>query len=110
MDCSCIPNCYFTEEELLLVKEVISNDINSLNIGCEPVMDITPNLNVTPCFGLYKNIPLDFNKNWMGFIKYILYNYNIPKALHNNQGPCATCDKLCEFQCQGGCLAFSSLE
>lgn len=109
MDCGYIPSCYFNKEEKDLIKEVIEDNHYSIEIGCTPVMDITPDLQVVPCFGLYNNsIPLDFEKNWLGLYRYLNYNYYAPKTLNNNQNPCTTCNKLCDFQCQGGCLAFSS--
>lgn len=110
IDCGYIPSCYFSKEEIELIKEVTQLKYYHSDNGCNPVMDITPDLQVTPCFGAYKLFPLDFSKNWYGFIKYINYNNNMPKALNNKQGPCATCEKLQNFQCQGGCLAFSSPE
>lgn len=110
LDCGHIPSCYFNEEELKLIKEVSCLTHYSADVGCTPAMDITPNLEVIPCFGVYKPIPIDFNNNWFGITRYITQNYHIPKALKNNQSPCNNCDKLCNFQCQGGCLAFSSPE
>lgn len=111
LDCGYIPSCYFSNEELELIQQVTSNKLYHIEIGCRPVMDITPDLNVIPCFGLYDNaIPLDFNKSWFGLFRYINYNYNLPKAHQNTQGPCKECEKLYNFQCQGGCLAFSSPE
>lgn len=109
LDCGYIPSCYFSNKELDFIKSIISNHSYNIETGCQPVMDITPDLNVVPCFGLYNHsIPLDFNKNWFGLFRYFSYKYNFPKALNNTQGSCANCDKLCDFQCQGGCLAFSS--
>ena len=111
LDCGYIPSCYFNEQELKLIKEVITDEMYDIEIGCNPVMDITPDLQIIPCFGLYNNsIPLDFNKNWLGLYKYLNYNYYAINTLNNTQGPCSTCNKLCDFQCQGGCLAFSSPE
>lgn len=109
LDCGYIPSCYFSNEELEFIESIISNYSYNIEIGCQPIMDITPDLNVVPCFGLYNySIPLDFNKSWFGLFRYFTYKYNFPKTLNNIQGPCANCEKLCDFQCQGGCLAFSS--
>lgn len=111
LDCGYIPSCYFTKEEFELIMQVINNPQYDIEIGCNPVMDITPDLNIIPCFGSYNyTIPLNFENNWIGLMRYINYNCNIPKTLNNIQGPCATCNKICNFQCQGGCLAFSSPE
>lgn len=110
LDCGHIPACYFSKEELQLINEVSQSTYYFADIGCHPVMDITPDLKVIPCFGVYEPIPIDFNNNWQGFIRFIGQNYYIPKILNNTQNPCATCEKLQNFQCQGGCLAFSSPE
>ena len=107
-DCGYIPECYFNENELMLIQEVTKN--NYSHTICNPIIDITPDLNLTPCFGSYSPIPLDFEDKIPGIQKYLLYNYNIPKALKNTQGNCSNCNKLQKLQCQGGCLAFSSPE
>ena len=105
-DCGYIPQCYFNDKEWNLIQEV-SNDKYE-HTGCNPVIDITPDLKITPCFGCYTPIPLNFEDKISGTYRYLLYNYNIPKALNNTQGNCASCSKLQKLQCQGGCLAFSS--
>lgn len=111
LDCGYIPSCYFSQNELELIQNVSDKQLYENEIGCDPVMDITPDLNVVPCFGSYHNaIPLNFKDKWIGLIRYINYTYNYPKAINNKQGPCSNCDKLCNLQCQGGCLAFSSPE
>lgn len=106
LDCGHIPICYFNTEELQLIEEVCCRKLNYIN--CNPILDITPDLKVTPCFGSYEPVPLDFEKNWDGIWRHTLYYHNIPKALKNNQGNCNNCHKLQELECQGGCLAFAS--
>lgn len=108
LDCGHIPACYFSKEEIELISKVSGKQYTTFN--CDPVIDITPDLQVTPCFGSYNPIPLDLDKNIQGLNRFFLYNHNIPKALNNIQGQCASCKNLKEFQCQGGCLAFSSPE
>ena len=91
-DCGYIPECYFNKNELMLIQEVTKN--NYSHTICNPSMDITPDLNLIPCFGSYSPIPLDFEDKIPGIEKYLLYNYNIPKVLKNTQGNCGNCDKL----------------
>lgn len=108
LDCGHIPACYFTQEELDLISNVSGKKYELFN--CSPVMDITPDLQVTTCFGAYDPIPLNFDWNLTGLHRYLTQCYSIPKALNNNQDKCAQCKNLQDFQCQGGCLAFSSPE
>lgn len=110
LDCGHIPLCYFNTDEIALINEVTQNKRYIIDKGCSPVFDITPNLEIIPCFGLYQPIPLDFSKSLIGLKRYVEYFYSIPKLMQNNQEPCSTCEKLQNFQCQGGCLAFSSPE
>lgn len=111
LDCGHIPSCYFSEEELSFIKTVVHDHRYLIDVGCKPVMDITPDLKVSPCFGTYSfSTPLDFDKKWLGLKRYFNYNCNYINTIKNTQEPCANCDKLCNFQCQGGCLAFSSPE
>lgn len=109
LDCGYIPSCYFNQNELDLIKSVINDKNYNIEIGCNPVMDITPDLNIVPCFGISDNsIPLNFEDNWISTTRYINYNYYFSKTLKNNQDKCSNCFKLQKLQCQGGCLAFSS--
>ena len=108
MDCGHIPTCYFTTEELELVRRVTNSNI--MNDFCEPVIDITSDFKATACFGTWDTVDIrDFN-NIHELRRYLMATKNVPRALANCTGKCATCKKHELLQCQGGCLGFADPE
>lgn len=104
-DCNQIPLCFLTNEE----KELVLS-LGNFDNYCDPVIDITPDFKATSCFGTYDSkISCEKFDNILE-----LYNYfksqMILKTMYNNTSVCKDCEKLQLFQCQGGCLSFSSLD
>jgi len=108
MDCGHIPSCYFTVEELELVRKV--SGIRPDHDFCEPVIDITSDFKATACFGTWDTVDIrDFN-NIHELRRYLMATKNVPRSLANCTGKCATCKKHELMQCQGGCLGFADPE
>ena len=103
-DCNQIPKCFFTPDEWELIIQA-----GPPRGFCEPVIDITPDFKATCCFGVY-NTPIDCNMfdNINNLNHYFQYEM-AKKYFTNNTSLCSTCDKYNLAQCQGGCLAFSTL-
>lgn len=109
IDCAHIPLCYFNDEEMELIKSICN--LKHCKSICHSVIDITPDLKATSCFGIYK--PIDFLDKFHNTIflnKYLFKNQNQVLTLLNNTGKCKDCQSFLDGQCQGGCLAFSSPE
>lgn len=54
LDCNNIPLCYFSEEE----KIILNKNVTGWHSLCNPVIDITPDMKATACFGAYDLIDL----------------------------------------------------
>lgn len=108
-DCNQIPTCYLSKEEIELRKELSLSGDGTPRI-CQPVIDITPDFQASACFGAYKTVDCNQFNNLDELHRYFFYTQNVPKALANVQGKCATCPRHEKVQCQGGCLAFSNKE
>lgn len=106
LDCNNVPECYFTEEELDTLKDKVEGWKNL----CNPVVDITPDMHGTACFGAYDLVDLHQFSNLQEAETYFLNNKIIPKREANNAGACSNCTKFSDNTCQGGCLAFSGLK
>lgn len=103
LDCNHIPECYFTEEELTLVKKYTYREHKK----CSPVVDITPQLTATSCFGTYDPVNiLDFD-NLAELTKFLQENKMDKLKEKNNTGKCKDCEEFLNDKCQGGCLAFA---
>lgn len=103
LDCNHIPLCYFSEEEKVLLNKNVSGWHNL----CNPVIDITPDMKATACFGAYDLIDLNQFDNIQEAENYFLLKKMYPKRLLNFEGACKECKKFNNLSCQGGCLAFS---
>lgn len=104
-DCNQIPKCFFSDEEWNKIIE--AGQPRDL---CEPVIDITPDFKATCCFGVY-NTPINCNKfNDIFELTKYFQSLMIQKCIHNNNSMCKDCEKIKLMQCQGGCLAFSTLD
>ena len=109
LDCNRIPSCYFTEEELVFVESRLdSKDNNQLDHYCRPVVDITPDFKATACFGTYKTINLQDFDTFDALEQYLEAEALCPLREKNATHPkCASCEKLANKTCQGGCLGFA---
>lgn len=108
IDCNHIPDCYFSEEEQLLLKEIIFNKEKEYESFCSPCVDITADFKATSCFGTYKNL-IDCNlfDNCQELYEYF-YKKNVLTMQKNNTGKCKNCLSFQLMKCQGGCLSFCS--
>lgn len=106
IDCNMIPACYFKEDDLAFLKK---NVIHWKTL-CKPVIDITPDFKATCCFGAYGLIDLHQFDNINEVSNYFLFKTIYPKREANGQNDkCKNCKKFNNLSCQGGCLAFSSI-
>ena len=55
MDCNHIPECYFSKEEILFIKQNCENIFNDCDY-CEPCIDITADFKASSCFGTYDSL------------------------------------------------------
>ena len=106
IDCNMIPACYFKEDDLAFLKK----NIIHWKTLCKPVIDITPDFKATCCFGAYGLIDLHQFDNINEVSNYFLFKTIYPKREANGQNDkCKNCKKFNNLSCQGGCLAFSSI-
>lgn len=105
LDCNNIPMCYFTPEELA----EINDNIEGWKTFCNPVVDISPDMKGTACFGAYNLVDLNQFNNLEEAERYFMLKEMYPRAQNNTSGGCISCDKFKNLSCQGGCLAFSNL-
>ena len=105
-DCSQIPRCYFSEEELI---DIDSRGIKKALEFCEPPIDILMDGKAIPCFGNYQLINYKQFDNFEQLRHYMKVKVNIDAMLQNNAGRCANCKNFKNYACQGGCLAFSEM-
>ena len=102
MDCNKIPLCYFSEQE----KEQILKITKCYTSYCNPVIDITPDMKATNCFGAYDLIDLKQFNTLEDVERYFNFKTIYPKILKNKNERCLKCEKFFNLSCQGGCLAF----
>lgn len=105
-DCNQIPDCYFTREELELVYKVMQGRHNGI---CNPVVDITPELTATACFGAYDPVDITDFETLPDLERYLLHKKTYPRVEKNITGKCKGCKNAELLVCQGGCLAFSEV-
>lgn len=104
LDCNQIPSCYFTENELRLINDVVVE--NKLKF-CQPVIDITPDFQASACFGAYDLVDCKIFNNLNELKNYLFLVKMNNKRILNYDEQCQNC-KLYQYAiCQGGCLAFS---
>ena len=102
MDCNKIPLCYFSEIE----KNDILKLTDNYTSYCTPVIDITPDMKASSCFGTYQLIDLNNFDNLAEVERYFNFKILYPKILQNKNKKCINCSKFLNLSCQGGCLAF----
>ena len=112
-DCSRIPMCYYSQDEIALLKSLFKTRLRDTNLltastACRPVLDIYPDLTVCRCFGyteLHVNL-LDFRNtedlsNYF-FNKVDKYRFDGPRP------ECKTCYLNSTMNCMGGCMAYKT--
>lgn len=104
IDCNFAPKCIFTDKEL-----AIMSNVTGWKTYCNPVIDIMPDMTCTPCFGTYHKVDIAQFDNLEEIERFFLLTDIRERTLKNNEGKCQNCEKFKNFSCQGGCLAFSSL-
>ena len=105
-DCNQIPDCYFTREELELVYRVMDGRHNGI---CNPVVDITPEMTATACFGAYDPVSITDFECLPDLERYLLHKKTYPRVEKNITGKCKGCKNAELLVCQGGCLAFAEV-
>lgn len=103
LDCNNVPVCYFTDAE----RAELDN-VKGWKTLCNPVVDITPEMKATACFGAYELVDLEQFDTLQEAENYLLFKKIYTKRLKNCSGKCADCHKFENLSCQGGCLAFSN--
>lgn len=106
LDCP-LPLCFFNESQLSWVRQYHAGTASRMGC-CEPVLDVTPELEVIRCFALSKlarvklmDFP-DENAIWHWFLKHVDFQL-LP------QGCFSYCNECLHFKtgrCSGGCLAW----
>ena len=102
MDCNKIPLCYFNAKEY---DNIMKYTVN-YHTYCQPVIDITPTMQASSCFGAYQLVNLNDFNNLYEVERFFNFNIIYQKTLQNYTGKCKTCNNAKNFSCQGGCLAF----
>ena len=106
LDCP-LPICFFKDSELAWVRQYHPETASCMG-SCNPILDITPELDVIRCFALSRLTRLkltDFQNEWQirdWFLKHL-----DPQLLH--QGLFSYCSECLHFKkgrCYGGCLAW----
>lgn len=105
LDCNNIPFCYFSDQEL---KEVKMAGCVENNKWCNPVIDITPDMKATSCFGAYNLVDIKDFECIEDVQKYFQYTAMYERYKKNNTGKCQNCKQYQNLICQGGCLAFTN--
>jgi len=110
LDCP-IPLCFFKESALAWVRQYHPETASGMGV-CQPVLDVTPELEVLRCFGLSKLTRLklvDFKdesavEDW--------FQRHLDTRLLDSGGYsyCAECLHFKKGRCYGGCLAWHKAE
>jgi len=104
-DCP-LPTCFFDDK--LLAYLVKQNNIN-LNMGrCNPVCDITPNLEIVRCLPLFDINRTNFTKFKSVWEIYYYFKNKIDIQLIKIPSfeKCKKCRYYAQEICQGGCLSY----
>jgi cyclic pyranopterin phosphate synthase len=106
IDCP-LPVCFFKDSELAWVRQYHPMTASFLG-SCNPILDITPELDVIRCFALSRLTRLkltDFQNEWEirdWFLKHI-----DPQLLQKGCfSRCSECPHFKSGRCYGGCLAW----
>jgi cyclic pyranopterin phosphate synthase len=106
LDCP-LPVCFFKDSELAWVRQY--HPVTASLLGfCNPILDITPELDVIRCFALSRLTRLkltDFQNEWEirdWFLKHIDPQL-LQKGIFSH---CGECLHFVKGRCHGGCLAW----
>lgn len=105
LDCP-LPLCFFSESQLAWVRQYHAGTASRMG-SCEPVLDVTPELEVIRCFALSKMARVkltDFpneNEIWHWFLKNVDFQL-LPQGCFPK---CSECLHFEAGRCSGGCLA-----
>ena len=102
LDCNHIPYCYFTTAERHYLKDTVSG----WHSVCEPVIDITPSLTATSCFGNYSTVFIENFMNFNDLRNFFKITNNMKKKFNNFNETCKRCASFKDLTCQGGGLSF----
>lgn len=108
LDCSQIPQCYFSGEEIAFLETVTKNGIINF-CTCGPMMQIDPNLQIGCCFGdkRYESSleKVDFSKTSNYYLDKIKMNRAKDIEL-NYMEKCKKCLLYNTGLCYAGCFGF----
>lgn len=107
-DCSQIPDCYFTRQEMDRILKVMPDKMEPH--FCEPVIDITPQFTATACFGCYSPVDCREFPTVIDLRRWLLHNRSFPRMRENATGRCKKCKQHELMMCEGGCLGFSPVD
>ena len=106
LDCP-LPLCFFNESQLAWVRQYHAGTASRMGC-CEPVLDVTPELEAIRCFALSKLARVkvtDFpNENaiWHWFLQHVDFQL-LPQGCFSH---CSECLHFKSGRCSGGCLAW----
>lgn len=114
IDCTKIPICLYTEDEINLLNNmnIYRNSYNELDACCEPCIDILPDLTVCSCMPMYESLNrlniADFD-TFREVHKYFILEKFKNKSDENTKF-CGDCKFKKIKRCFGGCLGFKSIK
>ena len=117
-DCNIVPTCVLKEANRDFIQNLVNkyerpdSNIYGENVGCQPVIDILPNLKSIRCFGLsdYLQVPIR-NFRDISELRSFFINSIDAYAFNTTASPdCIDCRKRKNMRCSGGCLAFKANE
>lgn len=108
-DCSLIPPCYFSGEEMHFVLNAISKVYDVSGFFCSMIYQVLPDMTISSCFG-----NKDFEKNKSKLDDFInkkqldqhFYNMFLRNVNAKRSDKCKTCLLGNSHICMGGCLGF----
>lgn len=112
-DCNAMPSCVWTSKERSKAMKVYPNAISKTNIfnlevKCNPIIDILPDLTIIRCFGLSEHTKKrlsDFN-NIEEARNYYLRTIDAFSCNTCHSNECSNCRERLVGKCNGGCLCF----
>lgn len=106
LDCP-LPLCFFRESDLAWVRQYHAGTASRLG-ACQPVIDVTPELDAIRCFALSKvsRVKLtDFPNEW-AIIQWFQKHVDAQLLQAGCFSECGACPHFATGRCGGGCLAW----
>ena len=106
LDCP-LPLCFFGEPELAWVRQYHSGTASRMGI-CQPVIDVTPELDAIRCFALSKTTRvnlLDYPSEW-ALSEWFRKHVDAEFLSSGCFAFCSNCQHFLSGKCTGGCLAW----